>query len=413
MNLSKSFEYLSRAEKVIPVQSQTFSKGWKYFPKGVSPVYLQRGEGSHIWDVDGNEYIDYICALGPITLGYHYPRIDKAIRKQLEDGIIFSLPHPLEVELSELLVDIIPCAEMVRFLKTGSEACQAAVRAARAYTGKQGIAFWGYHGWHSWYAVTTERDKGISRELLSHIFSFEYNNIHSLEHIFNREGIAAVIMEPMIVHPPKDNFLQDVKELAHKHGALLIFDETVTGFRWALGGAQEYFGVIPDLSAFGKGIANGMPLSVVCGKKEVMREFEDIFVSSTFGGECLSLAAGLATIKEMIDKKTIDHCWKLGKRLIDGLNDLGIKTIGFPCRPAITQSFAPQEKALLLQELFKRGIMVHSNLIFNLCYSHSEEDINKTLTAFEKSFMVIKKTVSSGDWGILKGSIIQPAFKRL
>lgn len=413
MKLNKSFEYLSRAEKVIPVCSQTFSKSPSYFPKGAAPVYLGNGYGSHVSDIDGNRFIDYILGLGCITLGYNYPEVNRAITQQLKDGIIFSLPHPFEVELAELLVEVVPCAEMVRFLKTGSEACQAAIRAARAYTGRQSVAFCGYHGWHSWYAISTERTKGISMSLLKYIHRFEYNDINSLRNIFAREGIAAVIMEPMIVYPPKDNFLQQVRELCTKRGAVLIFDEVVTGFRWSLGGAQEYFNVIPDLAILGKGIANGMPLAAVVGKKEIMREFEDIFVSSTFGGECLSLAAGLATIQEMREKGTIAHCWKLGKQLMNGLNNVGLETAGFPCRPAIIKPFSPEEKTLFIQEIIKRGILIHSGLLINLCYSHTEEDIDKTISVCEQAIKVVRKTVASGNWNILKGEIIKPAFRRL
>ena len=413
MKLDKSFEYLSRAEKVIPVCSQTFSKGYRYFPKGVSPIFLSCGQGSHTWDVDGNEYVDYICGLGPITLGYNYYRVNQAIIDQLLGGIIYSLPHPLEVELAELLVDIIPSAEMVRFFKTGSEACQAAIRVARAYTGRDGIAFRGYHGWHDWYAVHTERNRGIPRPILSYIYEFEYNDIKSLEQLLKSGMIAAVIMEPVIVEPPKDGFLQQVKELTHQYGAILIFDEVVTGFRWALGGAQEYFGVIPDLAVFGKGLGNGMPINAVVGRRDIMLEFEEVMVSSTFGGECLSLVAGLATIQEMRDKKTIDHCWKLGTELMAGLMDIGIEVQGYPCRPAITQAFSLEEKALFLQEIIRRGILIHSGFLINFCYSHTDEDIDRTIEACGEAMDIVRKTVSSGNWDVLEGELIIPAFKRL
>ena len=410
----KSLKLLDRALERIPLATQTFSKGYNYFPKGVSPIYLEGGEGSYVWDVDGNEFIDHVLGLGAITLGYRYPVVDDAIMHQLyTSGYIHSLPHPLEVELAELLVDIIPCAEMVRFLKTGSEATSAAIRVARAYTGRMGIAFFGYHGWHEWYSVSSERNKGISKSLLKFIHSFNYNDINSLHRVLDREGIATVIMEPMIVHPPKDDFLQQVKELTHKHGAILIFDEVVTGFRWSLGGAQEYFGVIPDLATFGKGMANGMPLSAVVGRADIMREFEDVFVSSTFGGECLSLAAGLATIQEMKDKDTIGYIWELGRKLMSGLRKVGLEVDGFPCRPAILTPFSPEEKALFIQEYLKRGILLHSGFLINLCYSHTEEDINQTIEALGEAYHIVQKTVSSGDWSILEGEIIQPAFRRL
>ena len=416
MKLEKSFEYLHRAEKVIPVQSQTFSKGPRYFPKGAAPVYLGYGYGSRVRDVDKNWYIDFICGLGPITLGYNYPRVNEAIKEQLANGIIFSLPHPLEVELSELLVDIIPCAEMVRFTKTGSEATSAAIKAARAYTGREKVVCCGYHGWHDWHSCTTDASRGIPRAMSYLISPFEYGDIRSLVSILNTEKIAAVIMEPMTIHPPKDDFLQKVKEVTHQSGAVLIFDEVVTGFRWSLGGAQEYFGVTPDLATFGKGMSNGMPLNAVVGKKEIMKEYEwgsMVFFSSTFGGECLSLAAGLATIQEMREKDTIGYCWKLGQKLIDGLNTIGLETIGYPCRPAIIKPFTPEEKTLFLQEVIKRGILLHSGFLINLCFSHTEDDIDRAIEACGEAMEIVNKTVASGDWSILKGEIIQPAFRRI
>lgn len=413
LNLTKSLDYLNRAKEIIPVATQTFSKGYRYFPEGAYPVYLKRGEGSHVWDVDNNEYIDFIMALCPITLGYSYPQVNAAIWEQLKDGIIFSLPHPLEIELSEILTGIIPCAEMVRFTKTGSEATQAAIRAARAYTRRNKILFRGYHGWHEWYSIASDRTKGIPKEYKNYIYQFEYNDINSLQKLFEEHGsdVAAVIMEPVIIEPPKNNFLEKVRDITHKYGALLIFDEIVTGFRIALGGAQEYFNVIPDLCAFGKGMANGMPMGAIAGRKDIMREFEDIFVSSTFGGECLSLAASIAVIDEMLTKNTIQYCWKIGEELQTGLAQIpGIEIRGYPCRPAIITDFTPEEKALLLQILAENGIIVHSNLVFNLCYSHTISDIAKTVTVFSHAMDIVKTGKVEE---LLKGKIVQPAFRRL
>jgi len=328
----------------------------------------------------------------------------------LLDGIIFSLPHPLEVKLSELLVDIIPCAEMVRFTKTGSEACQAAVRAARAYTGRDHIAFRGYHGWHEFYAVASKRPKGIPSVYNDYIHPFEYNDLDSLRAIFDLypDQVACVIMEPMIVEKPLPGFLEQVKQLCYQNGALLIFDEIVTGFRWSLGGAQQYFDVIPDLTTLGKGMANGMPLNAIVGRADIMKEFEEIFVSSTFGGECLSLAAGIATIQEMQNKDTITHCWRMGKRLVKGLTNLGIQCLGYPCRPMLVlPNDSLYTKSLFVQELIKQGILVHPGMLINLCYSHSKSDIDRTLEAFEN----VLNSIESGKT-ILEGEIGQPAFRR-
>ncbi len=369
MNFTKSNEWLERAKTVVPCQTQTFSKGPKYFPVGASPLFLQRGGGSHVWDVDGNEYVDFILGLLPISLGYHYPTVDVAIIRQLRDGIIFSQPHPIEVELSEKLTDIIPCAEAIRFTKTGSEATQAAIRIARAYTGRDHIAFRGYNGWHEWYAVTTELPKGIPSVYKTFMHQFDYNNIESLEMIFRiyPDQIAAVIMEPVIVQKPALGFLEAVKEVTHRNGALLIFDEIVTGFRWSLGGAQELFGVTPDLSTFGKGMANGMPLNCVVGRGDIMQECERVFFSGTFGGECLSLAASMATIAEMEDKDTIGHCWRQGTKIMKALKSLDIEVLGYPCRPIFTlPKDSPVTRSIFVQEMIKRGVLMHCGLFFNL-----------------------------------------------
>lgn len=412
MKLGKSLEYLARAEKVIPTCSQTFSKSWRYFPKGAAPVYLKGGYGSRVYDVDGNVYTDYILGLGPITLGYCYPKVDEAILDQLSSGIILSLPHPLEVELSELLVNIIPCADMVRFSKTGSEVTSAAIKAARAYTNREHIAQFGYHGWHDWYTAKTNRSKGIPLVYDSLVHTFEYNDLDSLRAIFDLypDQVAAVIMEPTVIVSPLSNFLSQVRELTHQNGAVLIFDEIVTGFRWHLGGAQTYFRVIPDMATFGKGMANGMPLNCVVGRADIMKMYDwegEVFFSTTFGGECLSLAAGLATINEMGEKGTINHCWNLGHKLIKGLSDLDIEVIGFPCRPFISHPFTEKEKTFVIQELIKRGLLVHSGFLINLCYSHTFFDIDMLLNAFEDIMKLISNNKIS-----LEGEIVQSAFRR-
>src|SRR5574341_817412 len=288
-----SEEMLDRALKAVPLGSQTFSKSKTQYPYGVSPYFITRGQGSHVWDVDNNEYVDFINALAAVTLGYNDPDVNAAVRAQLDEGVIFSLPHPLEHQVAEKIVEIVPCAEMVRFGKNGSDATSGAIRLARAYTNRDHVAACGYHGWQDWYIGATTRSRGVPQSTrdLTHIFN--YNDIESLHKIFKEhpDQVAAVIMEPMNTTEPKDGFLEKVRELSRQHGAVFIFDETITGFRYANGGAQEYFGVTPDLATFGKGLANGYPVSALAGKAEIMRLMEEIFYSFTFGGETLSLAA--------------------------------------------------------------------------------------------------------------------------
>src|SRR5262249_28202669 len=241
----ESMALLARAREVVPGASQTLSKGPAMFVEGAYPVFLERGQGCRVWDVDGNEYVDYVLGLASITLGYAYPPVVEAVARQLERGSIFSLPHPLEVEVSERLTRVIPCAEMVRFVKTGSEADAAAVRVARAATGRDVILYSGYLGWHEWYAITTPRSKGIPKDFSRLVVPFEYNDLASLDRALaeHHGRLAAVIMEPVLLDAPAPGFLAAVKALTHRHGALLIFDEIVSGFRWAVGGAQECFGV--------------------------------------------------------------------------------------------------------------------------------------------------------------------------
>jgi glutamate-1-semialdehyde 2,1-aminomutase/spore coat polysaccharide biosynthesis protein SpsF len=425
-SLTQSQRMKQRAQKLIPSCSQTFSKGPTQFIQGVAPVFLQRGQGSHVWDIDGNKYIDYPMALGPIVLGHNYPPVNEAVQKQMEQGMVLSLPHPLEVEVAELLVDTIPCAEMVRFGKNGSDATSGAVRVARAYTGRDVIACCGYHGWQDWYIGTTTRNKGVPQAVRDLTFPFQYNKIETLERIFaaHPKQVAAVIMEPIGVVEPEPGFLEQVKEITHKHGALLIFDEIVTGFRLALGGAQEYFNVIPDLACFGKAMANGWPISAVVGRREIMELFDEIFFSFTFGGEVLSLAASIATIQEMKSKNVIAHLWEQGRRLMDGYNVLakeyGLRgytsCIGLAPRTVITfkdQSGAESltMKSLFQQECLKRGILFSGGQ--NICFSHSEADIDHTLRVYRTVMEILADAIRKGDVAQrLEGEPVQPVFRR-
>ncbi len=773
----RSMSWLARARQVVPGASQTLSKGPAMFVEGAYPVFLERGRGCRVWDVDGNEYVDYIMGLASITLGYAYPAVTHAVARQLERGSIFSLPHPLEVEVSERLAAVIPCAEMVRFVKTGSEADAAAVRVARAATGRDevlvcydpdteilteegfrriyalqigdrvatlnpatgvleyqpvlrltsryyqgqlvhfhgkrvdllvtpdhhiyrefrdgsgrasfrlveagtalhrsrqitmtagarwtgarcdviripsarvvrrthrrdrrrghptkgitefdprlflrflgyyvtegwcqkakrpryeihlaqnpgacrermletiralgfqprlsanhisfaskdlwhflqscgdgasfkqiptwikqldsslleelfeamidgdgtrgpdgrpkkfystskiladdvcelalklgysatvgrhfarslaraphrpnaiyhvslsrrvqrvissgriatvpydgmvycltvpnhlvfarrnGRAVWsgncGYAGWHDWYAITTPRSKGIPKDFSRLVVPFDYNDLASLEAALaeHHGRVAAVIMEPVLLDAPAPGFLAAVKAAAHRHGALLIFDEIVSGFRWAVGGAQEYFGVVPDLATFGKGMANGLPLAAVVGRAELMREFDDIFVSSTFGGDTLALAACLATLDEYQTQPVIDRLWRMGRRFQDGFRAvaarLGVpaRVVGYPVHPKIVFDHGSPETQRLLMSLFlqesaARGAMFHF-AGFNISYSHGEADVDETLAACESALRVLGEALADGRIAErLRGTPYAEAFRR-
>ena len=410
-----------RAVGRIPSVTQTLAKGPTQYVKGVAPKYLDRGKGCRVWDVDGNEYLDFNMGIGPISLGYCYPRVDAAIRAQLEKGITFSLMHPLEVEVAELVTAVVPNVENVRYSKTGCDVTSAAIRLARAFTGRDRVLACGYHGWHDWTIGTTDRNLGVPEAVRALTSTFSYNDIDSLARQIDR-ATAAVILEPMLFEFPKDDFLHKIRELCSRHGVLLIFDEMWTGFRLALGGAQEYFGVKADLATFSKAIANGMPLSVLTGRADVMSLLEkDVFFYTTFGGEALSLAAAQATIQELKEKAVPASLQKTGARLIDGYNrlarDLGLdytKCIGMGARSIVAfmaSAGDPLEiKSLVQQELLKRGILWQG--MHALSFSHSEADIDYALAAYAEVLPLLKRAVSEGNpAAYLKGEPVQPVFR--
>ncbi len=421
----QSMAWLARARRVVPGASQTLSKAPSMFVEGAYPVFLERGRGCRVWDVDGNEYVDYILGLASITLGYAYPAVTEAVTRQLERGSIFSLPHPLEVEVAERLTQVIPCAEMARFLKTGSEADAAAVRVARAATGRDVLVFAGYHGWADWYAVTTPRSKGIPKDFARLIVPFNYNDLGSLERALDEHHgrVAAVIMEPVLLDAPAPGFLNGVKAAAHRHGALLIFDEIVSGFRWAVGGGQEYFGVVPDLAVFGKGMANGLPLAAVVGRAELMSEFDEIFVSSTFGGDALALAACLATLDEYRARPVIEHLWRLGRRFQEGFGasaaqrGVPARSVGYPVHPKIVFEHGSPETerlvmSLFLQETARRGVIFHF-AGFNISFSHGEGDVDQTLRSCDEALGVVAEALADARIAErLEGKPYREAFRR-
>ena len=423
----KSLTLKKKAERLIPDCSQTFSKGPSQFVQGVAPIFLERGKGSHVWDVDRNEYIDYAMALGPIILGHNYPVITNAVKKSLKKSTTFTLPHRLEVELAELLCKIIPCAEMIRFGKNGSDATSGAVRIARAYTNRSKIACCGYHGWQDWYIATTSRNKGIPEEVRKLTLTFEYNKIETLEKIFekNKNQISCIIMEPVGIIEPQDNFLHKVKELTHKNGALLIFDEVITGFRFSLGGAQEYFNLIPDMACFGKAMGNGFPISAVMGKKNIMKLFNEVFYSFTFGGEIMSIAAAIATIKELKDKNAISWIWQQGEKLKNGYNalvkeyglDRYTECVGYPPRTVIAFRNSKGEGGFLLKSLFqqeciKRGILFTAS--HNICFSHTDRDIDQTLKVYRSALEITAEAIAKNRIKkLLEGRPVQPVFRKV
>jgi glutamate-1-semialdehyde aminotransferase len=426
MSLEKSKSLLERAYKVIPNASQTFSKSPNQWAGTVSPNFLARGEGAWVWDVDGNRYLDYLMALGPIVLGYNDPVVIKAVTEQIQDGAIFSQMHPLEVEVSEMLCELIPCAEMVRFGKNGSDATSAAIRAARAYTRRDHVVMCGYHGWHDWCIGTTTRDAGIPVAVKALSHTFPYNNLGALEELFNKyqDQIACVMMEPIGVEKPADDYLAGVKALCEKHGALLVFDEIVNGFRVSLGGAQAHYGVTPHLACFGKAMGNGLPISAVVGQRPYMNMFNEVFFSGTFGGDAVALAACKATIKRIQTDNVIEHLWQTGDRLLALLNELidkyalgnSIKLLGLPVRSVLAFP-RPEEKDMLLrrsffmQECIKRGLLYFCSHI--PCAAHGDVELEFTEKVFREVFPLFAEAEQHNDFASrLEGPPIQAIFRR-
>ena len=420
--ITNSDELYARALGLIPAVTQTLAKGPGQYVKGVAPKYLQRGKGAYVWDVDGNEYLDYTMGVGPVSLGYAYERVDDAIKKQLEDGITFSMMHPLEVEVAELVREVIPNAESVRFSKTGCDVTTAAVRLARAFTGRDKVLCCGYHGWHDWYIGVTDRNKGIPQAVRDLTFTFNYNDIQSVIDSIDGET-ACVILEPVVFEAPVGNFLHRLKEICRQSGTLLIFDEMWTGFRLALGGAQEFFGVKADLACYSKAVANGMPISILTGRRDVMHLLEkDVFFFTTFGGEALSLAAAKATIEELKEKKVPEHLDRVGSLLKEGYNEIAealgmnfTKCSGFGYRTIVTFDASagdPLEiKSLLQQELIKRGILWGG--FHTMSYSHSDADVKYTLSVYKEVLPIIKKAVDEKNVrGQLRGEPVEPVFRK-
>jgi glutamate-1-semialdehyde 2,1-aminomutase len=419
LKISNSDDFKKRANKRIPHQTGTFSRAAPHFVEGVYPSYVESASGSHFTDVDGNEFIDYLCGLGPITLGYNYKPVNDAIIQQLNKGILFSLPHRIEVEASELFCKIIPYADKVKFEKTGSNAVTGAVRAARAITKRDIVVYCGGGGvWHDWQAAMVSRDGGVPKFNADLIKIFEYNDIAGLEQIFENypNQIAAIVMEPTSFEKPQREFLQKVRKIADENNTLLILDEVITGFRFDLNGGQKFFDVKGDLVCFGKGMGNGLPISAISGPNEFMKIFDELWVSSTNNSEALSLAGTIAVINEMKEKNTISHCWKIGKKFFEGWNkitkenNLNSTISGYPVRMNMQcydskNKSSPELKALILQEMIKNGIFISPSWIA-ISYSHTNDDVTKTLNILNDVCKKIQNQIKIDNYGeFLEGNM--------
>jgi len=414
---------LERALRTIPLGTQTFSKSRTQLPFGAAPLYGMRAQGSKLEDADGNQYLDFVNGLLAISLGYSDPDVDTAVRAQLDDGVLFSLPHPVEIDVAESICEMVPCAEMVRFGKNGSDATAGAIRLARAFTGRDHVAVCGYHGWQDWHIGSTSRDLGVPKTVGELTHGFAYNDLDSLATIFHDHELAAVILEPMNVAYPAPGFLESLREMTARHGTLLVFDETITGFRFANGGAQELFGVTPDLATFGKGLANGYPLSAVTGRGDIMKLFEDVFFSFTMGGETLSLAAAKAVLNKLERESVVNHLRVQGEKVLTGVSTLikrhgvgdFLSVSGHPAWSFLNMNGAGkytvwQVRTLFLQEMFSRGALTLGS--HNMSFAHSDDDITYLLDTYDAVFPVLHNAIHDGTLEAqLRCDTLQPLFK--
>jgi glutamate-1-semialdehyde 2,1-aminomutase len=370
---------------------------------GEYPAFAQRGEGAYVWDVDGNRYVDFILAYGTIVLGHAHPAVSSAVIEEIRSGFALSMPKPVQVELAELLCEVIPGAERVMMLKTGSDATSAAVRVSRAYTGRDRVVRWGYAGWHDWAAL---RPAGVPAGVIAQTHAFTYNDVASVERIFatHPDSIACCVMMPFELDPPGEGFLERVSEIVRAHGALLVLDEMRTGFRVALGGAQERFGVEADLATFSKAMANGYPISALTGRDEVMRMLGDVHVSSTFYVNAAEMAAARATIGELRRGETFAKLERLGRRLLDGLALLDGAEVEAAVRGVAQMPFlqfcyedaglCERAKRAFFTETVRRGILFHPNHHWYICDAMSERDIDDTLVACEAGLEAVRRAVA-------------------
>lgn len=431
--LDQSFAYQARLHELIPGGCHTYSKGDDQFPEFYPPV-INHGKGCHVWDVDGNQYIEYGMGLRAVSLGHAFGPVVEAAHRQMQDGSNFSRVSKIELEAAETFLEIVPGADMVKFAKNGSDATTAAFKLARAYTGREMIAICADHPFFSvddWFIGSTAIDRGITADTKAKTLKFNYNDLASIERLFDQypEEIACLIMEPEKDCAPVANFLHEAKALCHRHGALFILDEMITGFRWDIGGAQTLYGITPDLSTFGKAMGNGFAVSALAGKREIMqiggihhRDERVFLLSTTHGAENHSLAAALAVIDTYQKEDVIKYLRYQGHRLKTGL-EKSIQEhalegyIGVHGHPAcMIFSTCDQEKkrsqifrTLFMQECIKRGIIA-PNIVIS--FSHTDEVVDQTIEIMHDCMAVYKKALTEGAHKYLEGRPVQPVYRK-
>jgi len=434
-----SYELWQRAREMIPGGTQLISRRPDRYAYGVTPVFATRAKGCRFWDVDGNEYIDLQMAVGANVLGYADDVVDEAVIEQIRRGPAPSVSSTVEMELAQELIDTIPCCEMVRYCKGGGEANVIAIRIARAYTGRDKIAFCGYHGWHDWYLAANLESTatlnnyllpgiepaGVPRGLAGTAIPFAWEDLNSLEQVLeaNKGEIAAIIMEAARSHEPKPGYLQGVRDLATKHGAVLIFDEVVTGFRLHIAGAQGLFGVTPDMATFAKAISNGYPFGAVTGRREIMSRCNDMFVSSTYWSDPVTATAALTTIREYKRRKVQDFLWSMGKEYMRAFNALAesweapARFEGMSCNFGLKWQLedpllAKQAMTFWVQECNRRGIFPGPGA--HMSWAHTQDDLEELKPRWNEILEQIKDALTKNDLSRrLEAELGKEAFRRL
>ena len=430
---TRSRELQARAHAVIPGGCHTYAKGDDQYPL-LAPGFIERGQGCHVWDVDGNEFIEYGMGNRCVALGHAFEPVVRAAQKEMLRGANFTRPAAIEIECAEQFLQLITGAEMVKFTKNGSDATSAAVRLSRAVTGRDMIALCGDHPFFSvddWFIGTTAIHGGIPEAIRKLSASFRYNDLASLQQLFDRHPgqIAGVILEAAKYDDPVDRFLHRAQELCHRHGAVFILDEMITGFRWDNGGAQKTYDITPDLSTFGKALANGFALSALAGKRDLLErggllhDKERVFLlSTTHGAETHALAAGIATMRTYQREPVIETIYRQGQRLLDGLRQVidrhelaeFVEILGRPCSLIhVTRDQHKQHsqafRTLLLQELIQRGVLAPSLVV---SYTHSDEDIDRTIDAFDEALGVYKQALANGVERFLVGPPSKSVYRK-
>lgn len=434
MTFDESNRLDREAQSLIPGGAHTYAKGTDQYPAGMAPVIV-RGKGCHIWDVDGNEFIEYGMGMRSVTLGHAHPSVVEAATRQMQDGSNFVRPSTIELDCARELVKIVPAAEMVKFSKNGSDVTSAAVKLSRAYTGRDYVAVCAEHPFFSvedWFIGSTPMGAGIPKVVRDLTLKFHYNDIASLQALFHQYPgkIACVMLEPEKEVEPKPNFLQDVRALCHQQGAVFVLDEMITGFRWHLGGAQQFYKIAPDLSTFGKALANGFSVAALAGKREIMRlggldhDQERVFLlSTTHGAEGHALAAAIETMRVYQREPVVEHLWRQGERLRTHIERSischrlqgHFSVLGRPCclmYSTCDEQLKPSQgyRTLFLQETLKRGLLAPSLVV---SYAHTDVDIDRSACAIDEALGVYRQALDQGLQKFLAGRPVKPVFRRL